>query len=382
MVRRLPGLLLAAVLGCAHTLDLDDGPDAPDERFVWSTLGVTNAGTPWLRDSVVFYVGSGHVVTALSRLSGAVIWQSTLPSPAIAPGGGVSVGELILVGYGDLFGLDPATGAIVWRFAAAAGQQVGRFEPVAWKGLVFTGSNNGWIFAVDPANGQPLWSIRVAQNTRTVVYLGQPSGDLLPFTVTDFDVSPNFEPQGQVGVLNAVTRTVVWQRDIPHHVVETSPTASLWPVVTGSVVVTGARDGPVYGFDLASGAQRWKVAPFQLLHDPPVELIRDLHWIASCRGRLFIGTSGSTLVASIDPESGAQHWRTPVSSASAEPIFCDDDYVFVLRPRGGIEVLDARSGDRMWELRGSQSDFGFGGLSDGALVYLGGVEGAYALRRD
>jgi len=151
--------------------------------------------------------------------------------------------------------------------------------------------------------------------------------------------------------------------------------------VAGSVVVAGARDGPLYGFDRATGDVRWSVPPLPFPHVTDPALIRDIHWLASCNGLVFVGSS-STIVLAIEPETGLERWRTPLSLSSAEPVWCDDRSVLVMRPLGGIEVLNLVDGTTRWELRVPEYDFFYGALSDGARLYVGGLEGVYALRND
>jgi outer membrane protein assembly factor BamB len=383
----LPCFLLLAVItsSCRFLEDLmgvgKSGPD--DSRFIWKTPDATNWGQPWANDSVVFYLGRLHSVAAVRKQDGEILWSRQLPvETAFTAGfGGVAVGEMTLVGDRDLFALDANDGSTLWVFAPTNGEEVGRFVPILWAGRAFTGSSNGYVFAIHAQSGELQWSTKVGVNPRTVVYLGAVVEDVLPFTMTDFDVAPNGEPQGFVGAISTTTGHVLWTRPIPHHVDSNSPTASHKPVAVGSVVVAGARDGPVYAFDRSTGNLRWKYPPFSFPHVTNPALIRDIHSVAVCRGLVVIGSS-STEVAALSPETGAESWRTPLNTASADRVWCDDEQIYVMRPLGGLEVLNVQSGRRRWELRFPRYDFFYGCLSDGDRLFLGGSEGVYALRRN
>jgi outer membrane protein assembly factor BamB len=291
------------------------------------------------------------------------------------------VDNLLIVGDQDLFALDIRDGSIVWRAAPQGAIDIGRLRPVTWNELVFAGSSNGYVFAVEISTGQVRWSRQLGLSSQYGVFTSPVVDGTLYVTTVDFDIASNGEPQGGVAAIDALTGEVVWNREIPHHVDPTGPTATISPVVASSVVVAGSRDGPLYAFDRATGAVRWKHAPLPT-HATNPAAIRDIHWLASCSGKVYFGTSSSTLVAAVDPETGSELWRTAPSTASAEPVWCDNEVVIVMRPLGGIEVLDAATGSKRWELRFPQFDFFYGSLSDGELLYVGGLEGVYALYRD
>ncbi len=95
-------------------------------------------------------------------------------SPAVA-GGMVYVGSLDK----RVYALDASTGAEVWSFDT--GDTV-RSSPAVANGVVYVGSKNGMFFALDAGTGQELWSYATGSNVRSspavangVVYVG--SGD-------------------------------------------------------------------------------------------------------------------------------------------------------------------------------------------------------------
>lgn len=290
------------------------------------------------------------------------------------------VDDVIYVGDTDLFAIDANSHSLLWHFAPSEGVLVGRHPPVYWNGMLLVGSGNGYVYAVDAKTGTSLWTTRLSTSAVVDVWLGDVVDGALSLTVTDFSIAANHEPQGSVGRLDAATGTVQWLREIPHHIKETGPTASLAPVTTAGVVVAGARDGPAYGFDASTGAVRWTLPP--LLLDPvDPALSRDIHVLEVCGAKLFIGSSQSTRVVALDPATGTELWRTPPHSASPEEVWCEENALIVMRPLGGIQLLDAADGHTLWELgEPTRYDFNYGALSDGGVIYSGGYEGVYALR--
>ncbi len=383
-IRSVVGALVLVLGGCQwfERIASEQTPPPGESRYVWKVPGLTNKGVPWFDDSTVFYLGFDHELTAVDKSSGEVRWNIRLP---VARGntvgfGGVVHGSTIIVGDEDVFALDKRNGTILWRYEPPGGVDIGRLAPILWNGLVLAGSSNGWVFAADASTGQEVWRQRLSTVAQYLVYTAPVVDGTLYITTVDFDSSPVGAPLGHVGALDAATGQLLWLRPIPHHIDPSGPTATVSPVVSATVVV-GSRDGPWYGFDRATGAVRWKKQPLPFPNVSDPALIREVSWLATCGGRVF-GGSSTTRVVSIDSETGNEVWLTPPSTASAEPVWCDDEQVYVMRPLGGIEVLDAVTGARRWDFRFPQQDFFFGSASDAAHIYVGGRLGVYALRKD
>ena len=383
---RLALAALLAIPGCEWFDTLfgpgRDLPSETDNRFVWRRIGYDNRSTPWADDTSVYFLGRAHQLTAVDKDSGRVRWSIVLPVQRVQTvgfGGVVTNGKLI-VGDQDIFAIDSRDGTILWRFAPVDGVDIGRVIPVLWNGLIFGGSSNGWLFAVDVETGQQQWRTRLGTGT-FLTWASVVVDGTLYVGSTDFDIAPNNEPQGSVAALDALTGAVSWQREIPHHVDPSGPTATITPVVAGDVLVAGARDGPVYAFDRASGSIRWKMQPFPIPQASIPAHIRDVHALATCGDVVFVGST-STLVAALDARSGQEFWRTAGSLASADGVSCDGRSVFVMRPLGGLQVIDAATGQERWEIGYPDNDFWTGVLTEGDRVYGGGMEGLYALRYD
>lgn len=375
--------ILLGLLSCQWFTSSGEDLKPDEDRYVWRTTGHTNAGVPWFDQSTVFYLGFEHELTAVDKMTGSVRWSVRLPvnHPRTVGFGGTVIGERLYVGDKDLFAVNARTGEIAWRCSPPEGVDVGRWFPVLWNGVVIVGSSNGWLFAVDTATGGIKWNRRLSNVGEFLVYPAPVVDGVVYVTTVDFASSANNEPLGGVAAIEAQTGNVLWSREIPHHVAPDGPTATVAPVVAEGIVVAGSRDGPVYGFDRLTGEQRWKMEPFPFPHVTDPALIRDTHWLATCGSIVFIGST-STHVAAINPRTGAEIWRTPRSTATADTVWCDGRSVLVMRPLGGIEVLDALTGTSRWELRFPRRDFFFGSATDARHVYVGGRDGVYALRYD
>ena len=383
--RRLLRLLTLTLISCGES----PLPSEDDSRVIWHVAEHSSQGQPFFDDSTAYFQGARHEVTAVWKHSGVVRWSVALPVDGsnTVGDGGIAAGDKLIVGDRDVFALSARDGSILWRFGPSGIVNVGRLIPVVWNDLVLVGSSSGYAFGVDLHTGTMRWSSRLSIDEGVQVWTpNSPVIDgTLYVTIVNFDSAPNNEPQGSVAALDALTGHVKWQRSIPHHVDPMSPTASLAPVVVGGVVVTDARDGPLYAFDRADGALRWKAPPLpNALIPVPDASIRDTRWLATCSGRVYAGSTSSTIVVAINPESGEELWRTSPQPSSARPVWCDSRSVFVLRPLGGLEALDAATGRTRWSLtRAPYNNFFFGAAADGDRLYSGSTNsGLFALRNN
>lgn len=380
-------LLVCGIQGCQVFEALFGGQDkqpSATTRILWSVGSQTNAGLPWFTDSLVFFLGRTHEVSALSKGSGTLRWtvKLTVNRQFTVGFGGFAVGNLVVVGDQDLFALKMQDGAVVWRFAPTDGVDVGRDIPVRWNDLALTGSSNGRVYGVDLATGTQRWVTRLGDSTRVGTWVSEVAGGTLFVGFTDFEIMPNHEPQGGVAALDAATGAVRWITMHPHHADPTGPTGTTDPVAAGSVVVAESRDGPLYAYDRLTGAQRWKAAPMPVLGNPPPALIRDIRPLATCDNRVYAG-SQSKFVVALDPETGNELWRTdPSSWGSAAWVWCGDHTVLVFRSGGQLEAYDDATGRHRWAITDDAYHFNIGGAIDGTRLYSGGLRGVYALKYD
>jgi len=125
---------------------------------IHGTAGIFYA--PAAREGTVFLgAGDGHL-TALNAESGAVLWSvdradrwQYLRQLAVTVDGRV----LVAGGYDDaVYGLDPADGAILWRYDA------GNFvnSLLVYDGGVYFWSPTGWVIGLDARTGARRWRTR------------------------------------------------------------------------------------------------------------------------------------------------------------------------------------------------------------------------------
>jgi len=129
----------------------------------------TRAGPTVSGDRVVAGTTAGTVY-ALDRATGKLLWRyqtggAVVSSPAVGPpatakpnvAGVPAQGGLVFAGSADhyLYALDLASGAFRWRYQT--GGPISS-SPAYANGVVLAGSLDGRLYAVEAATGKPLWS--------------------------------------------------------------------------------------------------------------------------------------------------------------------------------------------------------------------------------
>jgi outer membrane protein assembly factor BamB len=157
------------IVGAGNTLFAFDG----DGTRRWATVleggDISKAAAALVEpDTKIVIVAAGNTLYALDAASGQIIWSTTAPSRS--PLGAPSIGDQtlvpnphILVGdqAGNLFSLDPRSGAIVARFAAggpiSGSPAIG--DPNQSDPWVVLGDGGGNIYAIDTVDAfpPPVW---------------------------------------------------------------------------------------------------------------------------------------------------------------------------------------------------------------------------------
>jgi len=175
-------------------------------------------------------------------------------SPAIVNG-------VIYVGSndGNLYAVDQQTGTQKWKFTTGARVTS---SPAVVEGLVYFGSFDGNFYCVDAVTGKLRWRFRNAGERRytgTHLHGSVPEGETMP---DPFDV-----------YLSS-------------------------PAVWGGAVYFGSGDGNIYALDAGSGSVKWKFKTGDVVHESR----------AIADGKLYIGSWDSYFYA-LDASTGKELWR-------------------------------------------------------------------------
>jgi len=215
--------------GNVYALTADTG------TLVWKAEGYG----PALADGIVYFMGSGSdtFLYARNAKTGALVWAFNIQISAFAPvvsGKVVYVTAATVAGY-DLFALDARTGFLYWRDFIWATPDLG--APAIAKGTIYvgaSGSSSSDLLAV--SNGSVLWQYPIAVSSSPaavngVVYAGSADDN--------------------VYALDATTGSLRWKYSAAKSVYSS-------PAVAEGFVYAGSADGSIYALNAGTGALVWK----------------------------------------------------------------------------------------------------------------------------
>ncbi|MBD3308597.1 PQQ-binding-like beta-propeller repeat protein, partial [candidate division KSB3 bacterium] len=219
-------------------------------KLSWSveTQGPVQS-SPSIMHGHVFFGSDDGRLYAVRLASGKIQWQWEGGDPIRTRP--LVTGELIVVGQesGYVIGVDLA-GQIVWRFKA---KRAVYSSPVDHEGLVFFGSMDWHVYALDIARGWKVWALRTNKPIVSSpaygddrVYIGSVDGNLYAIDASSGKERWRFETEGQI-------------------------TSS--PAYVDGVVYFGGVDKKVYSVDAKTGRLRWsyetegKITSSPAVHD-------------------------------------------------------------------------------------------------------------------
>ncbi len=307
---------------------------ARDGSRVWSWDGPHAIdGAAAVEGDTVYVLDTKLELHALNRRDGTPRWTTPLHDAALAGG--------------------PAPDNPTFNHRAAT--------PLVWDGVVYCGSSDGGLYAVDAAGGQVRW--RHAAGAAVFSSVGRTETDTLLFGTMD----------GSVVLLDRRTHEEIRRFKTDGGVVTT-------PVVAAGNVIVGSRDYLVHAFRLADGAEAWRFSYwFSWVESTP----------ALVDGLLYIGASDYSRVTALDPATGRARWETPVHGMNWGTPLVTADRVFtgtaaqnipgtVIAHVGGLMALDRKTGEVCWQLLAPPAPpNGFGGyagslaLADGKVIAAG-----------
>ena len=229
-------------------------------------------------------------------------------------------------------------------------------SPVVRDGVVYFGSDDGHVYAVDAASGRQVWK-RATQGpvastpaiAGDTLYVNSYDGRLYALDVRNGAVrwkfatagERRFEAKGLHGMMPPAQTFFD-----PFDVYLSSP------VVAAGSVYFGSGDGHLYALDAATGALRWKFATLDVIHASP----------AYADGVVYVGSWDSYFYA-VDAATGKERWRF---HGGEDPLMHNqvgfqgsaavvDGVVYVGCRDSNLYALDAATGHEKWRFNNAGS---------------------------
>ena len=324
------------------------GPQPPLE-LSWKagTGGSVHMASPLVAEGKVFQAVknedrvAGNGLVALEAESGELCWAAATGAAlkrAPAYGGGLLFAVTMT---GQVVALNAGDGEEEWTYQLGDPSRRWVYSsPLAWGGRVYTGVSSHFV-ALDQESGEVAWQRDDLGSDDWISSYPSPAA-LGRYLVMAFYTQPT-----NLAVLEASTGKTVWCKEEgkSHHMYAT-------PVVDAEGSIYTVSGSAVRAFVLETGALRWEV---------PVALNRSQASPALAGGRLFVPTASGALHA-LDVGSGREVWRWDVGEEGAlftpyvrsgpatltTPVVAGG-YLYIGAANGGLYVLEAGSGQCVWQ---------------------------------
>lgn len=273
-----------------------------------------------------------------------VKWRFQAKGPIV--GSPVFSDGVVYVGSNDfwLYALDARNGSKMWSYRTHGPISS---SPAVWNGAVFVASLDGYIYALDARTGAMKWRFRTEGERRFSapgIHGLIPAKEMMPDPFDLFISSPVIagdtlyigSGDHNVYALDAVRGTLRW-RFTTGDVVHASP------AVSGGTVYIGSWDRYFYALDAATGAVRWRfiTGDDQLIHNQ----IGITSSAAIANGIVYFGCRDSNLYA-LSARDGSLRWKHDEhgSWVVASPAVYEGSVFFTTSDERKFFALDALSG--------------------------------------
>ncbi len=305
-----------------------------------------------------------HRVKWTFHTGGAVV-----SSPAISNG-------VVYVGSNDgrLYAIDEESGMQKWSFET--GSRVPSSPAVA-DGVVFFGSYDGNFYAVDAATGKLRWKFAdpgERRFTATHLHGSLPAGEAMPDPFDVYLSSPAVwngmvyfgSGDGNVYALEAGTGSLRWK-------FQTGDVVHASPAIADGKLYIGSWDSYFYALDAATGKEVWRFRTGED-HDTHNQVgIQSSATVAD--GVVYFGCRDSNLYA-VDAATGAQRWvfNNKGSWVIVSPIERDGKVYFATSDTATVHAVKAADGTQVASMQFQWPFFGSPAIA-GNTIYLAGEDG-------
>jgi outer membrane protein assembly factor BamB len=290
-------------------------------------------------------------------------------SPAIA-------NRMAYIGSTDhnLYAVDLATGTQKWKFPTESRVNS---SPAVSGGVVYFGSMDANFYAVDATTGKLKWKYKMEGEhhyTATHLHGAMPEAEAIPDPFDFYSSSPAVangivyfgSGDGHVYALDAATGQEKWK-------FKTGDVVHGSPAVANGMVYVGSWDSYLYALDAASGAVKWR---FKTGEDPNIHNQVGLQSSpAVVDGVVYVGCRDSNLYA-VDAATGEKKWayNNKGSWVIGSPAVHNGRVYFATSDSALFHVADAKTGAEIYSLTFTWPMFSSPAIA-GNTLYIGTHEG-------
>lgn len=258
-------------------------------------------------------------------------------SPAVADG-------MVFVGSGDgnIYAINQATGESIWNFTVDSAEDM-RVDssPAVADGMVFVGSNNGKLYALSESTGELFWSFNASG--------GINSSPLVIDNMVIFGSS-------KIYALDEFSGEMLWSFG-------TGGTQLSSPAIADNMVFIGSIDGNVYALNKTNGNLLWSYATGNQIWSSP----------AVSNGMVFIGSQVGNVYA-LNGTSGNLIWLYPAGDRVISSPAVTENLVIVGTMNWATIALNKTNGNLVWSSPTGRYMSSSPAIS-GDMVFIGSEDG-------
>jgi eukaryotic-like serine/threonine-protein kinase len=335
-------------------------------KLKWSfKAGNAIRSTPLILGKRVFVGSADNYLYALDT-SGNLLWKFKADAAIHSSPAAFKNTVCFSSRANTLYVVDQSSGKLKWQ------KQLGQDLPYEWSfdyyissplvsgSTIYTGSGDGYVYALNAANGNVQWKFNTGSRVRSTpamyndkVYFG--------------------DCAGKVYALDKSTGTLVWQFATIGDTLKNEnfgfdrKAIIASPAISYGDVVVGSRDGYLYAIDAQTGTKKWQYN-------------YNVSWVISSvaikDSIVVTGTSDGRFINALHLRDGKELWRFAVSAPVWSSPSIVNDKVFNAVNDGNVYCLDLYSGKEIWRFRTNERLFSSPVPAAGNL-YVGNDEGMF-----
>ena len=275
---------------------------------------------------------------------------------------------------GNLYAVDAAAGKLRWKFDAHGDVNS---SPAVAGDTVYVVSLDGNLYAVDAATGKQRWSF-ASQGEHRFTAAGmfgtKPATEVMPDQWDFFLSSPAVaggavyfgSGDGHVYAVDAATGALKWK-------FKTGDVVHSSPAVSAGIVYVGSWDTYFYALDAATGALKWK---FKTGEDAKIHLMTGIQGSATvANGAVYFGCRDANFYA-LDARTGALKWKVANNGSwvIASPAIAQGVVYYTTSDSHRFQAVDADSGKVLYGLPTNVYAFSSPAIA-GSHAYFGAFDG-------
>ncbi len=274
---------------------------------------------------------------------------------------------VVYIGSDDknLYALDASSGEVKWKFAT---DDIVRSTPALANGNIYFESDDGYLYAVNAQTGEQAWRTDIGNTTeREVPDEKARVFDYLQSSPTIADGTLYIgSADGYVYAVDAANGQIHWKFD-------TTKPVRATPTVADGVVYVGSWNGFFYAIDAATGEVRWMYAASSVGN--PDYFVRPIQSKALVTDGLVICASRKASAFALDIQNGQLKWEHRYGASmwvESSPMLQDDIIYIGSSGSQFVLSLEAETGKPRGFLQNLTFNWGTPALVDNTL-YVGGT---------